>query len=104
MKFRVGNTKFRCENPKFQFEKPEVLVRKLEVSVRKPEVSVQNPEVSGKFFELETSVKVIFRNASVAKPKILNYCEVTFWSNGVLSKSVRLNIISFKRQSVKKNR
>jgi hypothetical protein len=69
-------TKFRFENPKFLFEKPEVLVRKPEVSVRKPEVSVRkpevsvkNPEVSVKNFELETSVKVVFRNASVAKTR-----------------------------------
>jgi hypothetical protein len=56
------NTKFRFENPKFRFEKPEV-------SVRKPEVSVRKPEVSGKIFELEISVKVVFRNASVAQTR-----------------------------------
>jgi hypothetical protein len=35
-------------------------------NVPKPKVSVQNPKVSGEIFELETSVKVVFRNASVA--------------------------------------
>jgi hypothetical protein len=62
MKFRVGNTKFRVE-------KPEVLVRKSEISVQKPEVSVRKPEALCKVFELETSVKVVFRNASVAETK-----------------------------------
>jgi formylmethanofuran dehydrogenase subunit A len=46
----------------FGFQKLEVSVRKPELSVKQSEVSVQNPEVSGK-----TSVKVFFRNASVAK-------------------------------------
>jgi hypothetical protein len=49
--------------------KNEVSVRKPKVSVRKPEVSVQNPEVSGTIFELETSVKVVYRNASVAETR-----------------------------------
>jgi hypothetical protein len=48
----VGKTKFRLEKPK--------------VSGQNPEVSFQNPEVSGKIFELEISVKVVFRNALVA--------------------------------------
>jgi hypothetical protein len=48
-------------------QKPEVSVQKPEVSVRKPEISVQNPEVSSKIFELETSVKIVFWNASVTE-------------------------------------
>jgi hypothetical protein len=59
------------EKPKILVEKQEILVRKPEVSVRKPEVSVQKPEVSGYIFELETSVKVIFRNAPVAETRNL---------------------------------
>jgi hypothetical protein len=43
------------------------LVRKPEISIRKSEVSVQNLKVSDKIFELKTSVKVVFRNASVAE-------------------------------------
>jgi hypothetical protein len=77
--------KFRFENPQFWF-KTEVSVRKPTVSVQnrsfgskipkfrfdnpqysfKTEVSVRKPEVSGAFFEFATSVKVVFRNASVA--------------------------------------
>jgi hypothetical protein len=49
------NTKFRVGKTKIQFEKPAVLV--------------QNPEVSGKIFELKTSVKAVFRNASVAETR-----------------------------------
>jgi hypothetical protein len=78
--------KFRFEKPEVSVQKsqsfgskseisvqnPEFSVRIPEVSVRKPEVWVQNPEVSGKFFEFETSVKVVFRNASVASK---------FWRN-----------------------
>jgi hypothetical protein len=62
MKFRVGK-------PAVSVQKPEVSVRKPEVSVRKPEVLVRNPEVSSKFFELETSIQVVFRNASVAETR-----------------------------------
>jgi hypothetical protein len=36
---------------------------------RTKKISVQNPEFSGKIFELETSVKVVFRNASVAETR-----------------------------------
>jgi hypothetical protein len=68
---------FGSKNSKFWFEKPEVSVRKPKVSVRKPEASVQNPEVSGKIFELETSVKVVFRNVS-SGPEILNYTVYVF--------------------------
>jgi hypothetical protein len=49
--------------------KPKVLVQKPEVLIRKSEVSVRKPEVSGKIYELETSVKVVFRNASVAETR-----------------------------------
>jgi hypothetical protein len=51
--------------------KPEISVKKPEVSVQNPEVSVQNPEVLGKIFELETSMKNVFRNAPVAEARNL---------------------------------
>jgi hypothetical protein len=57
------------KNTKFRFEKLEVLVRKPEVLVRKAEVSFRKPDVSGKNFELETSVKIVFQNASVAETR-----------------------------------
>jgi hypothetical protein len=79
----VGRKKNLCQTNHFGLEtrnsgfqkyevsvkKPGISVRKPEVSVRKLEVSVQNPEVSGKFFEFEISVKVVFRNASVAETR-----------------------------------
>jgi hypothetical protein len=64
------NTKFRFENPKFR--------------LKNPEVSVQNHEVSGKIFELETSLKVVFRNASVAETQNFELLCRDAWSNGVL--------------------
>jgi hypothetical protein len=69
---KTRNTKtrnFGFQKSEVSVGKPEVSVGKPEVSVRKPEVSVRKPEVSGKFFELETSVKVVFQNASVAETK-----------------------------------
>jgi hypothetical protein len=39
------------------------------VSVRKPKVSVRKTEVSGEIFELETSVKVVIPNVSVAETR-----------------------------------
>jgi hypothetical protein len=69
-KLRFSKTRsFGVKNPKFWFEKLEVSLRKPEVLVRKPKVSVRKPEVSGKIFEFETSVKVVFRNASVAETR-----------------------------------
>jgi hypothetical protein len=81
--FGSKNTKFRFEKPEVSFRKPEVSVQKPEVSIGKPEVSVGKPEVSvgkpeisvekpevpDKSFELETSVKVFFRNASVSETR-----------------------------------
>jgi hypothetical protein len=71
--FALKTQNFGFQKPEVSFEKSEVLVgkpeasdRKPEVSFPKPEVSVRKPEVSGKFFELETTVKVVFRNVSVA--------------------------------------
>jgi hypothetical protein len=70
-KHEVSFTKtrsFGSKNPKFWFEKPEV--------------SVQNAEVSGKIFEHETSVKVVFRNALVAE--IRNFelpCTIHCWQS-----------------------
>jgi hypothetical protein len=55
--------------PEVSLQKPEVSVRKSEVSVQNPEVPVLNPEVPGEIFELEISVKVVFRNASVAETR-----------------------------------
>jgi hypothetical protein len=71
-KSRNQHLNFGLKTRNFSFQKPEVSVRKIwsfgskiskfQVSVRKPEVSIGKPEVSGKMFELETSVKVVFRN------------------------------------------
>jgi hypothetical protein len=58
---------FGSKNPKFRFVKPEVSVRKTEVWVRKP-------EVSGQTFQLKTSVKVVFRNASVYSNSKFRVC------------------------------
>jgi hypothetical protein len=70
--FGSKNPKFWFENPEVSVRKPEVSVRKPEVSARKPEASARKPEVSGKNFKLETSVKVVFRNASVAETRNFN--------------------------------
>jgi hypothetical protein len=44
---------------------------------KKSEVSARYPEVSGKIFELETSIKVVFQNASVAETRNFKLlCEV----------------------------
>jgi hypothetical protein len=53
--------------PEVSVRKPKFLVRKPKVSVRKPEVSDGKPGVSDKIYELGIYVKVVLRNASVAK-------------------------------------
>jgi hypothetical protein len=67
--FALKTRNFGFQKHEVSVRKPEVSVRKPENSVRKPENSVQNPEVSGKFFELEPSVKVVFQNASVTETR-----------------------------------
>jgi hypothetical protein len=64
-----GRTIFFLQNEQLRFKNTKLRFKKHEVSVRKPEVSVRKPEVSGKNFEPETSVKVVFRNASVAETR-----------------------------------
>jgi hypothetical protein len=75
------------QNNRSSVRKPEVSVQKPEVLVRKPEVSVQNPKASGKYFELETSVKVVFRNALVAETQ--NFELLCSWA--------KLNCVGFAR-------
>jgi hypothetical protein len=66
-KFDFQKYEVSVVKPKVSVRKPEVSVRKPEVLVQKPEVLVRKPEVWFKIVELETSVKVVFRNASVAE-------------------------------------
>jgi hypothetical protein len=56
--FRLENRSFGSKNPKFWLENPKFRL----------ENPVEN-EVSGKIFELETSVKVVLLNASVAETR-----------------------------------
>jgi hypothetical protein len=57
------------QKPEISVRKTEVSIKKHEVSGQKPEVSVRKPVVSGKIFELETYVKAVFQNASVAETR-----------------------------------
>jgi hypothetical protein len=54
---------------KFGFKTRNFGFKKHVVSVRKPNVSVRKLEVLGKIFELETSVQVVIRNASVTETR-----------------------------------
>jgi hypothetical protein len=65
----LQNEKLWFKTRNFGFQKHEVSVLKPKVSVQKPEVSVENPEVLDTIFGLETFVKVVFRNASVAETR-----------------------------------
>jgi hypothetical protein len=62
-----GKTKFWFENPEVSVQKSRSFGLKTPSFGKKTEVSVKNPKVSSKIFELETSVKVVLRNASVAE-------------------------------------
>jgi hypothetical protein len=62
----VGRKKILCKTKNFALKTRNFGFREHEVSVRKP-------EVSGKIFELETSVKVVFRNASAVETESRNF-------------------------------